>query len=579
MKKIYFVIAIAIGCLFLASCDEDKFLEEKPQDFMSATNAFITETDFNMSVNDLYDLVRYDYYGQNEERPFDYQYGTDLCEDMQQVTGRHSNMLAAYDPSGAIAESHWENFYKVIAEANTIIDRSKTANLSDGTKTLLEAKARFFRAFSYRTLAYLYGDVPLVLNEVTSPKFDFVRTPKADVLNQVIEDLKFAADHLPDITAVKDGEVSAPAALHLLSEVYLAAGKNQEAVDVATKVISNPALHLMTVRFGSRATETPGDVYWDLFRKNNQNRGSGNTEGIWVMQFETNLPGGGSSTADLKLRGNYMAERNFAPMIGNVTLKVNGKTLKPFRWPVSDYTGGRGIGWGAPTEHFWHEIWKSDYYNDIRNANHNFVRRFPVNNPSFTEATGIDTIDVDHLPKGLVTGPGYKDSIPGRYLFPYQTKVTTPFNHPAELIQSNGMLKSIAGTTFTDQYVFRLAETYLLRAEGYLNLGDLSKAADDINVVRSRAHAKPVQPAQVNIEYILDERMRELGFEERRRLTLCRLGKLYEHVMKYNPYYADPKRNGDGKGMQKTYELLPIPLSFIEANKDAVIQQNPGYVN
>lgn len=55
-----------------------------------------------------------------------------------------------------------------------------------------------------------------------------------------------------------------------------------------------------------------------------------------------------------------------------------------------------------------------------------------------------------------------------------------------------------------------------------------------------------------------------------------RMGKLYDRVMKCNPYYANPETNGDGIGMQEKY-MWPIPYSAIEANTDAVLEQNPGY--
>jgi hypothetical protein len=109
----------------------------------------------------------------------------------------------------------------------------------------------------------------------------------------------------------------------------------------------------------------------------------------------------------------------------------------------------------------------------------------------------------------------------------------------------------------------------LIRAEAYLGLGKTTEAAADINVVRARSNADPVSPGSVNIDYILDERMRELGVEEKRLLTLNRLGKWYDRVVKCNPYYAsqaDPK-----------YNLWPIPQSVIEANREAKLQQNPGY--
>lgn len=578
MKK-YIALCALAGCL-LTACNESEFLKETPEDFMSTENSFITETDFDMSINDLYDITRWEFYGYDESKPLDYLFGTDVVYDGEPGSiNRHGNMTAAYHPTSDIPKIHWNNLYKLIAEANVVIGRVVTTNFSEEKKAQFTAKARFFRGLAYRTLAYMYGGVPLVLEEITSPKTDFVRATKDATLQQAIDDVKYAAETLPGVTEVKDGQITSAAAYHLLSEIYLAAGKYQEAVDAATEVIANPAFALMENRFGSRATETPGDVYWDLFRMNNQNRGSGNTEGIWVIQYETNLPGGGSSTADLKVTGNYMLERNCAPMTRDVKLRVDGKDYAPFKWPVGDYTGGRGIGWGISTTYFTNTIWKSDFDNDIRNANHNFVRKFAVNNPSFKEQFGIDTISVDNPPANLIVGQGGSTTIPGRFLYAYQTKCTTPYNHPSELYANTSTyeLKSIAGTTYTDQYMFRLAETYLLRAEAYWGLNNKDKAAADINVVRTRAHAKPVSATEVDLDYILDERMRELGIEEKRRLTLMRTGKLYDRVVKCNPFYADPSTNGDGVGMLEKYNLWPIPQSAIEANNDAVLEQNPGY--
>ena len=71
--------------------------------------------------------------------------------------------------------------------------------------------------------------------------------------------------------------------------------------------------------------------------------------------------------------------------------------------------------------------------------------------------------------------------------------------------------------------------------------------------------------------------MRELGVEEKRRITLMRTGKLYERVMKCNPFYANPETCGDGIGMLKKYNLWPIPQSAIEANIGAKLEQNPEY--
>mgnify|MGYP001181857314 FL=1 len=165
-----------------------------------------------------------------------------------------------------------------------------------------------------------------------------------------------------------------------------------------------------------------------------------------------------------------------------------------------------------------------------------------------------------------------------RSIYPYQTKSTQPFNHPAALYDSRKQfpyqLTGAAGGTYADQYMFRLAETYLIRAEAYLGLNNTALAADDINVVRARSNAAPVAPANVDIDYILDERMRELGVEEKRLLTLTRLGKVFDRIKKCNPYYDGA--NG-GSAVQAHNNLIAIPQAQIERNRGAVLTQNPGY--
>jgi hypothetical protein len=80
----------------------------------------------------------------------------------------------------------------------------------------------------------------------------------------------------------------------------------------------------------------------------------------------------------------------------------------------------------------------------------------------------------------------------------------------------------------------------------------------------------------MTLDYILDERLRELVCEEKRRLTLARTGKLFERITKYNPYF-NAQNSADGKAYDAHFDLLPIPLSAIQANKDAKLEQNPGY--
>ena len=588
MKK--YLILSMFAAFLLTGCNEDKFLEEKPLDFNSASNSYETAADYDAAITELYFLTREEFYT-TYDRTTDLSKFADMWITADPLK---SNVVADLSPSGAMAKFYWDENYKLIAQANTVISRlPNSSKLTDDEKKVYEAKARFFRALAYRTLVLLYGDVPLQLEEVSTPKTDFVRESKDKVKAQVVEDLEFAAANLPEINTVKDGEISKPAANMLLAEMYLATGDNDKAINAASAVINNPNLALMKNRFGSQAKED-GDVFYDLFRPNNQNRASGNTEGIWVIQFETNIEGGGNNTSHFFWNpGSFWGERFFAPQVDKFQLiKPDGTKLQLFNWPIGDMTGGRGIGTHYATNHLYNEIWADDF-DDMRNSEYNWPRRFKIHrtnvlddNPELKAAMPDGYFDLENtvLPDGWSMETGFAGGVtattklPNRFMCGYSTKMTTPFHHPDAQYQNKEtyQLAGTGGKTYTDQYFFRLAEAYLLRAEAYVNKGDKNKAADDINELHKRANAKPCTADQMNLDYILDERLRELTCEEKRRLTLSRVGKLAERIKKYNPYFS-AAYSADNKDYDAHFDLLPIPLSAIQANKDAKLEQNPGY--
>jgi hypothetical protein len=125
----------------------------------------------------------------------------------------------------------------------------------------------------------------------------------------------------------------------------------------------------------------------------------------------------------------------------------------------------------------------------------------------------------------------------------------------------------------SDQYnnliYLRLADTYLLLTEALFRQNKLDEAALWINKVRGRSHASPVAAANITIDFILDERSRELVTEEHRRYALLRAGKLVERVQKYNDFAGPTIANAP--------LLFPIPQSVIDANTGRKMEQNPGY--
>lgn len=273
----------------------------------------------------------------------------------------------SYTPLSHYVNSWWKFGYGLASNANLILEYSEHADVdwdNPTDKAGFQAEARFFRAYAYRYLVYLYGDVPWVDKVERDFRVDFTRTPKAEVLNHMIEDLKFAAGNLPeDPDAVLPGRLTKWAALHLLSEVYLMAGMNAEAEDAARQVIDSHKFELMKDRFGTH-TKEPGDVFSDMFKENNQNRNTaGNKETIWVMQLEYNVVGGGGESEDWALRA-------YNPSY----FSIDGFT-------IADSLGGRGVAQLIPFP--WWIDKNSGFYEaeDIRNSDYNIKRNWYYNDP------------------------------------------------------------------------------------------------------------------------------------------------------------------------------------------------------
>ncbi|HAZ03401.1 MAG TPA: RagB/SusD family nutrient uptake outer membrane protein [Prolixibacteraceae bacterium] len=575
MKKLYISNNLAIYklsiCFLIAwftfSCNEKEFLKEVPLDFYSPENSFVTAEDFEAAIYSLHASTRNGFWGQSGGSAFPRigWLGTDLVESRYDASGSQDYSIL-WGPTGTTL-GIWELCYQIIYDANVIVGRSESddSKLTDEQKILVQAEARFFRAYAYNVLASLYGGVPIILEEVTTPKRDYVRATRQAVYEQCAEDLKFAVANLPNIDAVDESRINKLAASHVLSEVYISLGKYQDAINEATKVIDHPKMALMNKRFGANNEKEfndpnwEGDIYWDLFRQGNQDRSAGNTESIWVLQYSYKMSGGGDS--------NYELERIAGPDFTAAHIyQSNGKTVPILKKPNTYYCG-RGQGFCKPSPYFLKTLWeKSGYTQDMRNSRYNIIRDIKVNNPS-NQYNGKWVI-ADKLPLKRATNDDTT-----RVFYPIIGKIITPGKHPAEFWDPDqtipGSLLGTAAHTWRKHYMIRLAETYLLRAEAYLGIGDKVKAAADINVVRRRAKATDVTSDKVDIDYILDEQLRELGFETLRIITLGRLGKVVDRVKRLNPVA--------GKTIQSHQNLWAIPYSEISKNVEAVLEQNPGY--
>ncbi|WP_316813419.1 RagB/SusD family nutrient uptake outer membrane protein [Pedobacter heparinus] len=538
------IIAATAGMMLLSSCKDDAFLKETLKDRLNTETAYTNKAQFDALSANMYRSIQLMYNTADlTHEAFILGLGTDVAFDPRDDAAKYNNwgLVTSREP---FSEDWFNLQYSIIRDANTLIENASRPGVlwvNDAQKNETLAEGYFFRGFAYRNLANMYGGVPIVDKPVDNAKIDFVRNSREEVWTFAKKDLEFARANLP-LTTTSPGRVIRAAADHVLAEVNICLKDYDGAIAAATRVIdgTDGAYSLVNARFGARSSEADKDYYYDLFVMGNQNRQTGNSEGIFVAQFEQ------TSTGAAVIGGTQYAGR---PLIERMMWCNYWGLVKAGYNNVAQDSTGRGVAYCRPTNYTNYTIWKNAG-TDIRNNETNIKRKyyFAANVGSFKKG--------DIIPKSFLTTRD--DTM--IYVYPNWAKFGTD-KHIAQK-PDNGYVR--------DFYLIRLPETYFLRAEAYLGKSRADLAADDLNVVRRRAKAPIVAAADVNIDYILDERARELYGEEFRMMTLTRLGKLYERTKKYGYERAQ-------ESVQTFNNLMPIPQNAIDRNVGALMPNNPGY--
>lgn len=505
-------------------------------------------------------------------------------------TDGYEDYAGTLTANNGTASNYWSTFYRYINAANGVIQYAGTVQgVSAATNAQTIAEAKVLRAYYYFLLVQSFGDVPLTLAFVDAPTKDVTRAPVADVYNAIVTDLTDALKTISN-TAAQPGRVTRATALHLLSKVYLTRATltgAKQATDYANAALySTELINDASGKYGRGLEADPADV----FKEGNEN----GKEVLMNVQFNTDptftgisdngAGGAGQNQTNYLFRGRYDLLPNMVRSI------VYGR---PFgRLTSTPYLLNSYILPSETTDRQWRTT-------DTRYAKW-FSTLWLVNSPGGNGGTSFN-------PKAVVgdTAAYYfgreisaaeqariNNRTNGRYIVGTPSTYTTNFS---PYINKFDDTTRPATNTSSDRpvTVFRLAETYLIAAEANYYLGDLAKARDYINVVRRRAAAPgktsqmEITTSQIDIDFILDERTRELCGEFTRWPDLVRTGKLIERVKKYVPALItskpSPIPNGtDNYGSNaalniKPYHVLrPIPQQEIDRTSGK-IKQNPGY--
>lgn len=584
---------MALSTVIAGACDDAAFLREEPESSYSIENVFKSSNQVKQAVTSCYEKVRdifctsapmqfslrHFYMGNNGTDMFDVPNGRDA-----QSMNDYSKMAADSD----IYREVYNNFYNLVSRANLAISAAEEVSWdSEEDKIQTLAEAHFFRAYAYMNLGELFGGVPLVAERITEPRYDFERSTRVETYQFAIDDLEKFALNLSDTNA-EAGRLVKGVVQHYLCQLYIDKGvaleeEGQDATEAfrqaekyADDVIDGGIYHLMMNRFGTRQNENPiyyyatrtsdqtpehtyesagvhieGNVFWDLFQEGNQDYQNGNSEAIWVAQMSLEYCKQGYTA-------NRMAHScNYSPVARDVQGELMGSL---------EDVGGEGVTAVMPTYYTRDIIFEGKWADDMRNSEAVYRRTFVGNQENGQYYGKVVPWDVLHK----VTN-GVKDVQAETYLFPISCKIATD--------RYTGFIDGIDGSCaflYRDDYLVRLPETILLRAEVKWRLGDNEGAANDINMLRNRAQCGyKVVASDVNLDLILDERARELMYEEHRWNTLLRLGGTVAKDRIYKYSYWDIARTS--LNAKPNFNLWPIPQSVIDVNKDVVLEQNPGW--
>jgi len=537
MKKIIIIPVLLITAFLLSSCVKDLNVQPIDPKVNTLNNVFKDAAAYKQALAKIY--ASYAISGQTgggggspDIQGIDENFGNYLRQywDLQELPTDEA--IIAWDDA-TIKDFHWQTwapndvfiaavysriFYTIticnefIRNANDAMG-SATGSLATNL-TAFKAEARFLRALSYWHAIDMFGNVPFVTEADKPGAFFPKRITRADLFAYIEGELKAMENELVAARVNEYGRADKGAAwfllakLYLNAKVYIGTDRNTDALTYINKVIS--------------AGYTIDNNYARLFSADNAK----NAEVVFPICFD------GQNTQQY----------------GGMTFILHASNGGGM--PLNGIDGG----WGG-----------------IRTIK-DFVTKFNIAQSNFNNNTQYQAADK--------RGMFFFDS--GSWTWEV-TNVGT-FTHGIGVtkfknVTSTGAAAPNAHATFvsTDFPMFRLADAYLMYAEAVLrggSGGDLATALNYVNSLRQRAYGNTsgnITSAQLNLDFVLDERARELYWEGHRRTDLVRFGKLTGSTY----LWTWKGKIQNGVATPSFRDLFPIPINDLNANPNLI--QNPGY--
>jgi hypothetical protein len=623
-KNLFFVITIT---LFMASCHDD--LNQSPIDPDSFTeeDVFANAQDAKGALAKLYAgfalTGQQGPAGQPDIADIDEGFSqfSRMLFNLNEITTDHA-VVGWGDPglpdlhgmywggNNDFTAALYSRLAQVVSMSNSFISNAST--LSDAEVQYFIAEARFLRAFAYYNLIDLYANVPLTTTVSTELP---AQSNRAELFNFVEAELLAIQNELKSSGSNEYGRVDQVAAWALLSRLYLNAevwvgnGMYNECVEYSEKVMNSSYSINMTDANGN------GTAYDELFLADNNTNGAQN-EFIYALNFDglQSQTYGGTTFLVHAAIGGTMDASEFGVNGGWGGLRTTKNLVEKFNPDTDVFNSGLGTqsdwglvgsatinSWNGPDMEMYetsanvYSIYASLASGEIK---FRFNEDWGVNygddgadgtlegggaNIAVAEGTYFITLDLNNLTYTIEVFTGDQRGMfhtDGQSL---EIESIPPFEDGYAVkkfknVDSNGNQGSDTAGDFvdTDLPLIRLAEIYLNYAEATLRggSGNVGTAVSKINELRTRAYGNAsgnINTSTLTLEFVLDERSRELYWEGQRRTDLVRYGYFTSGS------YLWPFKGNEATGISvpEYRNVFPLPINVISTNPN--LTQNEGY--
>ena len=571
MKHLY-IFALAASLAFTACSD---FLEQDNKSNVPTEEFYNTANGFASLTNSAYSSLRTIYSAQ----PQLFVAGTDLYADGKSqgvVMGQYT-----FTTDEGIIKDFYDRCYKGIQLANSVIAYGETTE-DNAQRLQYIDEARYLRAWWYFQLVQQFGPVALNTEMFESAVMSHERTDLATVYQFIIDEFTYLASadsHLLERASSGVGRANKRAAAFYAAKAYLTRGwldgtdyEAQEASIAQATDFDNAVTYARQAING----ELPALSIEEAFDVNNEE----NDELFWSVQYSSSAvenpvddgsyqqsqfgayQGGSEKPRNKAIDGNFAP----SPRLQQMYTRGDGRLEQTFMLEFHE----------AYFDWYTNPTSKILYYYAPAWATDEDIAAWRADDPNGIKTETIVSKTVAE--GGIAPSNGQPAS--------YKDRRTQDFGNAAIKKFDDYTETSIANRSTTcsmhDVVLARLGEAYLIAAEAYYKKGDMKQAAEMINNLRQRPGtiksgyetAMHVDAADITIDFILDERARELAGEYVRWTDLKRTHKLIEYVTEYN---EDGVELSALTGPDGKYKILrPIPQAAIDLNQ-AHVEQNPGY--